>query len=94
VELLNESSERLGPVNEATAKAMLDETRAGQILRGFRGQGPYDIDAAATAIAAISRFCAATIDSVSVLEINPLIVHVAGEGATGVDLLLEPVSAG
>ena len=94
VELLNELSERLGPVDEATAKAMLDETRAGQILRGFRGQGPYDIDAAAAAIAAISRFGAATIDSVSVLEINPLIVHVAGEGATGVDLLLEPVSAG
>ena len=94
VELLNKSSERLGPVDEATAKAMLDETRAGQILRGFRGQGPYDIGAAAAAIAAISRFGAATIDSVSVLEINPLIVHVAGEGATGVDLLLEPVSAG
>ena len=94
VELLNKLSERLGPVDEATAKAMLDETRAGQILRGFRGQGPYDIDAAAAAIAAISRFGAATIDSVSVLEINPLIVHVAGEGATGVDLLLEPVSAG
>ena len=91
VELLKESSARLGPVDQATAKAMLDETRAGQMLRGFRGQGPYDIDAAAAAIAAISRFGAATIDSISALEINPLIVHAAGEGATGVDLLIEPV---
>jgi acyl-CoA synthetase (NDP forming) len=90
VELLKESSARLGPVDQATAKAMLDETRAGQMLRGFRGQGPYDIDAAAAAIAAISHFGAATIDSISALEINPLIVHAAGEGAIGVDLLIEP----
>ena len=45
----------------------------------------------ALAIAAISRFGAATIDSISALEINPLIVHAAGEGATGVDFLIEPV---
>lgn len=92
VELLHESSARLGPVDQATVKAMLDETRAGQMLRGFRGQGPYDIDAAAAAIAAISRFGAATIDSISALEVNPLIIHAAGEGATGVDLLIEPAS--
>jgi acetate---CoA ligase (ADP-forming) len=91
VELLNESSQRLGPVDQATAKAMLDETRAGRMLRGYRGQGPYDIDAAAAAIAAVSRFGAATIDSISAFEINPLVVHAAGEGATGVDLLIEPV---
>ena len=92
VELLKESSARLGPVDQTTAKAMLDETRAGQMLRGFRSQGPYDIDAAATAIAAISRFGATTIDCISALEINPLIVHAAAEGATGVDLLIEPAS--
>jgi acyl-CoA synthetase (NDP forming) len=93
VELLNESSARLGPVDQATATAMLDEIRAGAMLRGFRGQGPYDIAAAAAAIAAISRFGAATIDSISALEINPLIVHTAGDGATGVDLLIEPVAS-
>ena len=91
-ELLHESSARLGPVDQATAAAMLDETRAGRMFRGFRGQGPYDIDAAAAAIAAISRFGAATVDTISALEINPLIVHAAGEGATGVDLLIEPVA--
>jgi len=90
VELLRESSHRLGPVDEATAREMLDETRAGRVLRGFRGQGPFDIDAAAAAIAAVSRFGAATLGSIVALEINPLIVHRAGEGATGVDLLIEP----
>ena len=50
--------------------------------------GPFDIDAAAAAIAAISRFGAATIDSIVAVEINPLIVHAFGQGASGVDLLV------
>src|ERR1043166_7163540 len=36
VELLQETSARLGPVDELTAMAMLDETHAGRVLRGFR----------------------------------------------------------
>jgi acyl-CoA synthetase (NDP forming) len=91
VELLKETSARLGPVDERTAREMLDETPAGRVLRGFRGQGPFDIEAAAAAIAAISRFGAATMGNFAALEINPLIVHAAGQGATGVDLLIEPV---
>jgi len=89
VELLEETSVRLGPVDERTARDMLDEIRAGRLLRGYRGSGPFDIDAAATAIAALSRFGAATIDRLAALEINPLIVHAAGQGALGVDALFE-----
>jgi acyl-CoA synthetase (NDP forming) len=90
VELLKQTSVRLGPVNEATARTMLDETQAGRMLRGFRGAGPFDIGAAAAAIAAISRFGAATLDSIAAVEINPLIVLPAGQGAVGVDLVIEP----
>jgi acyl-CoA synthetase (NDP forming) len=89
VEMMRETSHRLGPVDEHTARAMLDETRAAQLLQGLRGQGPFDIDAAASAIAALSRFGAATIGRIAALEINPLIVHLAGQGATGVDLMIE-----
>ncbi len=94
VELLKETSVRLGPVDERTARAMLDEIRAGAMLRGFRGSGPFDIDAAASAIAAVSRFGAATVDRLAALEINPLIVHVAGQGAVGVDALFEQALVG
>jgi acetate---CoA ligase (ADP-forming) len=93
VELLKESSARLGPVDEQTARDMIEETRAGRVLRGFRGAGPSDVGAAAAAIAALSRFGAATLGGVAAVEINPLIVHAAGQGATGVDLLIEPVAA-
>jgi succinyl-CoA synthetase beta subunit len=88
VEITNKAAVRLGPVDETQALAMLEETVAGRLLRGVRGKGPWDIAAAAGAIAAFSRFGAAHSDSFAALEINPLIV--GAKGAVGVDVLLEP----
>ena len=91
VEILREARVEIGPVTAAEARKMLDATRAGTILKGVRGKGPYDIDAAAEAIAALSRFGASTMGTLSAVEINPLIVLEKGKGAVGVDVLLEPV---
>jgi hypothetical protein len=65
---------------------MLDECRAGEMLAGLRGNGPYDVAAASAAIAALSRFAAAAGPRLGAIEINPLIV--GEEGACGVDALL------
>ena len=67
---------------------MLRETAGGRLLDGVWGQGPWDIEAAAEAIAAFSRFGHAHRDTLAALEINPLIVM--KHGVAGVDLLLEP----
>ena len=91
VELANQASVRLGPVTPDEAWAMLDETAAGKLLRGARGKAACDLDAAAAAIAAFSRFGAARIDTLASLEINPLIV--GPRGAKGVDVLFEPFGA-
>jgi acyl-CoA synthetase (NDP forming) len=87
VELIKQASIRLGPVSEPEALAMLHETPAAKLLGGFRGKGPYDIDAVARAIAALSRFGAATVGMLASIEINPLIAH--EDGAVGVDILIE-----
>ena len=87
VELANQASVRLGPVDEGEARAMLFETAAGKLLQGARGAPTCDIDAAAAAIAAFSRFGAAQSAQLSALEINPLIA--SPTGAWGVDLLLD-----
>ena len=71
VELANQASVRLVRRNRAEARAMLDETAAGKLLRGARGKAACDLDAAALAIAAFSRFGAARIDTLASLEINP-----------------------
>lgn len=89
VETMRDVSVRLGPVDRATALEMLGETRAGELLAGVRGKGPFDAEAAADAIVALSRFGAATGGILASAEINPLIVLERGRGAVGVDVLLE-----
>ncbi|MBV9523712.1 MAG: acetate--CoA ligase family protein [Alphaproteobacteria bacterium] len=90
VGVMKEASLSAGPIDAEQARAMLRETAAGTLLAGLRGRGPYDMDAAVAAIVALSRLGAATIDRLSSIEINPLIVH--EQGATGVDLLIEPAA--
>jgi acyl-CoA synthetase (NDP forming) len=88
VEISKQASVRLGPVDVATARTMLTETAAATLLAGVRGRPSCDINAAAQAIAAFSRFGAAHAGRYAALEINPLIV--GQHGAVGVDLLIEP----
>jgi acyl-CoA synthetase (NDP forming) len=92
VELIKSVAVRLGPIDVEEARAMLGETRAGDLLAGFRGKGPHDFGAAAAAIAAISDFGVATQGLIESLEINPLVV--LEHGAFGVDVLVRrPESA-
>jgi acetate---CoA ligase (ADP-forming) len=95
VELVRSTAVRLAPVDVDKARDMLARTRARDLLNGFRGSGPYDIAAAADAIAAFSRFGMATQGLIESVEINPLIV--LKRGVFGVDLLFRqsqcPVSA-
>lgn len=90
VEVAREASLRLAPVTEDEAREMLAETRAGELLAGTRGRGPYDIEAAVEAIEVFSQFVAATADALAAVEVNPLIVMEDGMGAFGVDVIFEP----
>jgi acetyltransferase len=86
VELIKSVAVRLGPIDVEEARAMLGETRAGDLLAGFRGKGPHDFVAAAAAIVAISDFGVAAQGLIESLEINPLVV--LEHGAFGVDVLV------
>lgn len=94
VEVMNETSLRIGPIDAATAADMLSETKAAALIAGTRGKGPFDKEAAIRAIVALSRFAHAAFESIAAVEINPLIVRKVGQGALGVDLLLEPFATG
>jgi acyl-CoA synthetase (NDP forming) len=89
VEVLREVSIRVGPVSHATAREMLEETRAAEVLRGARGRPAADVDALVDAVVALSHIGAASTDAIRALEINPLVVHECGRGVTGLDVLLE-----
>lgn len=90
VEVVGRASVRLGPVSAEVAGEMLSETPAAKLLVGVRGAGPFDTEAAAHAIAAFSRFAHAMRGVLAAVEVNPLIVLPRGQGAVGVDAVLEP----
>jgi acetyl coenzyme A synthetase (ADP forming)-like protein len=85
VELLKDVSFRLAPVARDEALAMVEETLAGKLLAGLRGQPPADKSAVANVIVAVSQLIASD-DSLAEMDINPLIVYNEGEGAVAVDV--------
>jgi len=64
---------------------MIAETRAGRVLRGVRGRGPYDVAALAAALARLSAFAAAHGDRIDSTEVNPFVVLPEGRGAVALD---------
>ncbi len=78
------------PVDEAQATAMLQSLKAFPLLDGARGRPKADVQAAAKAIAALSRFAVRHADSVCEIDINPLVVLEQGRGAHALDALLVP----
>ena len=89
VEVIRQVSIRLAPIDRATALAMLEEGVAGRLLRGVRGRGPFDLEAAAEALSAFARLADAAGDALKAMEINPLIVLEQGQGVLGVDVVFE-----
>jgi len=87
-ELFRDTAYRLAPVDEAEAMAMLRELRSARLLEGFRGAPPADLPALARLVALVSRLADAACAHVAELELNPVIVHPAGQGYTIADALL------
>ena len=69
-----------------SGRHLLGRLRGFPLLAGHRGRPHCDLDAAADAIAGLSR--AISLRGLVEIEVNPLIVHVAGGGVTAVDLLV------
>ncbi len=86
VEALGDIAMRLLPVDEAEARTMLMELKARALFGAFRGRTPRDVDAAARAIAGLSRLFLAYRKALAELEFNPLIVLGEGEGVRAVDV--------
>jgi hypothetical protein len=83
-ELFGDVALALAPVCQAQARALLASLRGAAILGGARGRPPLDVDAAAAAVAALSRAAAAH-PELHEIEVNPLLVRVRGSGAVGLD---------
>jgi acyl-CoA synthetase (NDP forming) len=67
--------------------AELDKLKTAKLLHGFRNMPPADVRAAAQAARAIGRLML-TQPEIDEIDVNPLMVHPRGEGATALDALI------
>jgi acetyltransferase len=85
VELLRDVATGIAPLSGSQAERMLDATRAGARLKGWRGSPPADRAAVLDAMLRLSQ-AACDFPEISELEINPLYVMPEGRGAFAVDV--------
>jgi len=93
VEVLKDVTFRLAPIRELGARRMVESLKAGQILRGLRGRPPADIEALVECIERLSQL-AVDVPQIAELDINPLMVLPAGQGAAVVDARLRLLEGG
>jgi succinyl-CoA synthetase beta subunit len=86
VEILQDTSLRVLPVDTAEARRMLAELRGLPLLRGARGTRPADLDALAGVIAAIGDAALSLGGTLRALEVNPL--WVSGDQIEALDVLI------
>lgn len=85
VELLKDVASGIAPLNRMQAEHLIDKTRAGEKLKGWRNQPPADREVVITYLLRMAQL-ADEIPEIKELEINPLYVLPAGEGAFAVDV--------
>ncbi|HIC88765.1 MAG TPA: CoA-binding protein [Anaerolineae bacterium] len=84
VELIQDVAFRVAPLSRRDAQEMIAETKAGRVLAGLRGQPPADTDQVVDIILRLAQL-AQDHPQIAELEINPLVVYDAGQGALALD---------
>jgi acetyl-CoA synthetase (ADP-forming) len=85
VEILGDVVLAPAPVGPERARTMVESLRAAPLLLGARGRPPLDVDAVADVVVRVSWLAADLAARLVDLEVNPLIVRRAGDGAVAVD---------
>lgn len=75
----------LAPVSTSRAREMILSLRCAPLFEGFRGASPFDLAAAATAVAAASQLAAGLGIELQELDVNPLAVFPDGRGCVALD---------
>jgi acetate---CoA ligase (ADP-forming) len=84
VEALKDVTFRLAPIREFGARRMIQSIRAYPLLKGLRGEKPSDFEAIMDSLERLSQL-ACDHPEIQEIDMNPLIVHSQGEGASVVD---------
>ncbi len=87
VEALGDAQELPGSADAAQVREALSKLRAAKLLAGVRGEPSADLDAVVHVVLATGRLMQ-TLAGLIEIDINPLMVHADGQGATALDALI------
>ena len=85
-EVFDDTALHLAPFDREIARGLIDEIRGSDMLKGFRGQPPSDLDGLAAVISRFSLWVAAMADQIETFEINPL--RVLPDRVIGLDAVI------
>ncbi|HVH78915.1 MAG TPA: acetate--CoA ligase family protein, partial [Stellaceae bacterium] len=88
VEVLKDVAFAPVPLDTEDALALIDEVKGAALLGGVRGAKPADKQALAELMVALSCFAADHAEQIAEIDLNPVIVHEAGQGLSVVDALI------
>lgn len=88
LELTRDVSFGAVPLPPWQAKAMIERTAAGRLLRGYRGAPACDKASVLAALSALGRLAHDLGDAIESIDINPLVSRPAGQGAVALDALV------
>jgi acyl-CoA synthetase (NDP forming) len=87
VEALGDVQLLPGSADAAQICEAIGKLRSAKLLAGVRGAPPADVEAVVKAVLAIGRLMQSVPEIVEI-DVNPLMVHAAGQGATALDALI------
>jgi acetyl-CoA synthetase len=90
-ELWHDSTSLLPPFTAERVEAALGRLTARRVLAGYRGKPAGDVPALVRAVLAVTRYAHAHLDTLTELDVNPIIVRPAGRGVVAVDALIRLV---
>ena len=88
VEVLKDVAFAPVPLGTEDAVDLIGQLKGAALLDAVRGEAAADRDALARLMVALARFAADHADRIAEIDLNPVIVHPAGEGLTIVDALI------
>jgi len=88
VELFRDVAWLALPTDSRRVRSALSHLKLDQLLRGFRGKPPADVDALVEAAVNLGNLFIASAPAIEEIEINPLFVRAAGLGVLAVDALV------
>jgi acyl-CoA synthetase (NDP forming) len=76
------------PLDQAQARALIGRLKGAGIFGRYRGQPAADIEALSLLMVRLSQFAYDHAGEISAIDLNPVIVHGAGDGVSVVDALI------